>query len=121
MRNGAEKQARPPPQVAPGLCVGGGAVARSREALRAAGVTHVVNCVGMLIPACFAPDIDYLTLFLQGGLAAAPARRHVSAALLRGRHAWQRRTCNPQDRRRGPLCSRWTSAIIDHSQPDFSC
>ena len=53
--------------MAPGLCVGGGAVARSRETLRAAGVTHVVNCVGMLIPDCFAPEIDYLTLFLQGG------------------------------------------------------
>lgn len=41
-------------------------MARSRETLRTAGVTHVVNCVGMLIPACFAPEIDYLTLFLQG-------------------------------------------------------
>lgn len=52
-------------EVVPGLCVGGGAVARSRETLRAAGITHVVNCVGMLIPACFEPELQYLTLFMH--------------------------------------------------------
>ena len=39
---------------------------QNRETLRAAGVTHIVNCVGMLVPNCFAAEIDYLTLFLLG-------------------------------------------------------
>jgi hypothetical protein len=102
-------------EVAPGLCVGGGAVAQAstspagvsvaschvvvgrlfawrppgtlwcrclqshccafnafephaqnRDTLRTAGITHIVNCVGMLVPNCFTDEIDYLTLFLLG-------------------------------------------------------
>ena len=67
-------------EVAPGLCVGGGAVAQNRDTLRAAGVTHVVNCVGMLIPNCFADELDYLTLFLLG----APYVRSCTTADVRG-------------------------------------
>lgn len=44
---------------------------QNRETLRAAGVTHIVNCVGMLVPNCFADEIDYLTLFLLGELINA--------------------------------------------------
>ena len=56
---------------------------QNRETLRAAGVTHIVNCVGMLVPNCFAADIDYLTLFLLGeactrrSAAAAPGCQHL--------------------------------------------
>lgn len=54
-------------QVAPGLCVAGLAVAQDREILRRAGVTHVVNCVGMLPPATpFAGELQYLVLHLLG-------------------------------------------------------
>ncbi len=72
-------------EVAPGLCVGGGAVAQNWETLRAAGVTHVVNCVGMLVPNCFPDELDYLTLFLMGGTFENPRARACcgcSAALV---------------------------------------
>jgi hypothetical protein len=56
-------------QVAPGLCVGGAAVARDRQTLREAGVTHVVNCIGMLPPTTpFADELQYLVLHLLGEL-----------------------------------------------------
>ena len=56
-----------PAQVAPRLCVGGSGVARDRQLLREAGVTHVVNCVGMLPPATpFADELQYLVLHLLG-------------------------------------------------------
>jgi len=49
--------------------VGGAAVARDRQMLREAGVTHVVNCVGMLPPAApFADELQYLVLHLLGAL-----------------------------------------------------
>ena len=67
-----------PLQVAPGLCVAGMAVAQNREILQRAGVTHVVNCVGMLPPARpFADDLQYLVLHLLGarlGLGACRLR-----------------------------------------------
>jgi hypothetical protein len=53
-------------QVAPGVCVSGEKVARDRELLRRSGITHVVNCVGMLVPECFPNDFRYLTLYLRG-------------------------------------------------------
>ena len=53
-------------QVSPGVCVGGEKVARDRALLRRSGVTHVVNCVGMLVPECFPQDFRYLTLYLRG-------------------------------------------------------
>jgi len=55
-----------PWQVAPGVCVSGEKVARDRDLLRRSGVTHVVNCVGMLVPECFPNDFRYLTLYLRG-------------------------------------------------------
>ena len=49
--------------------MGGAAVARDRQMLREAGVTHVVNCVGMLPPAApFADELQYLVLHLLGAL-----------------------------------------------------
>ena len=40
--------------------------------LRDAGVTHVVNCVGMLPPATpFADELQYLVLHLLGALRCA--------------------------------------------------
>ena len=53
-------------RVAEGLYVGAEHVARSREALRAAGITHVVNCVGFLYPPYFEGELQYKTLYLQG-------------------------------------------------------
>ncbi|CAI5941160.1 unnamed protein product [Closterium sp. NIES-65] len=45
--------------------VGSDYVARSREILREAGVTHVLNCVGFVCPEYFPGDIVYKTLWLQ--------------------------------------------------------
>ena len=64
--------------MAPGLCVAGLAVAQDRQILRRAGVTHVVNCVGMLPPATpFAGELQYLVLHLLGG---CPCLRTTSMA-----------------------------------------
>ena len=53
-------------RVSAGLFLGSDTVARSRDALRGAGITHVVNCVGALYPAYFADELRYLVLHLQG-------------------------------------------------------
>lgn len=53
-------------EVAEGLFLGSDVVARNRDTLRAAGVTHVINCVGFLYPAYFKDELTYLTLYLQG-------------------------------------------------------
>ncbi len=55
-------------EVADGLFLGSDVVARNREVLRAAGITHVINCVGFLYPAYFQGELTYLVLYLQGGL-----------------------------------------------------
>jgi hypothetical protein len=55
-------------RVAEGLYVGAEHVARSRETLRQAGITHIVNCVGFLYPAFFADELSYKVLYLQGAL-----------------------------------------------------
>ena len=60
-----------------GLFVGGESVARSRDVLRSAGITHVVNCVGFLYPAYFAPELQYKTLFLQGARWVVLGARHI--------------------------------------------
>ncbi|KAK9840758.1 hypothetical protein WJX81_002670 [Elliptochloris bilobata] len=52
-------------RVTAGLYVGSDTVARSRDALRGAGITHVVNCVGALYPAYFSDELRYLVLHLQ--------------------------------------------------------
>ncbi len=53
-------------EVADGIFLGSDVVARNRETLRAAGITHVINCVGFLYPAYFKDELTYLVLFLQG-------------------------------------------------------
>jgi hypothetical protein len=54
-------------QVAEGLFVSGEFVAKSRDVLRAHGITHVVNCVGAMYPEFFKADgVQYKTLWLQG-------------------------------------------------------
>lgn len=71
-------------QVAPGLCVAGMAVAQDREILRRAGVTHVVNCVGMLPPATpFAGELQYLVLHLLGGCPCLRTTSMASTTLVR--------------------------------------
>ncbi len=55
-------------EVADGIFLGSDVVARNRETLRAAGITHVINCVGFLYPAYFKDELDYLVLYLQGEL-----------------------------------------------------
>ncbi|KAI8466485.1 MAG: hypothetical protein J3K34DRAFT_524485 [Monoraphidium minutum] len=53
-------------QVCEGLYVSGEWVAKSRDALRAHGITHVVNCVGAMYPEYFKGDgVQYRTLWLQ--------------------------------------------------------
>lgn len=51
--------------VGHGVFVGAECVARNRESLREAGITHVINCVGFLYPAYFSPELEYRTLYLQ--------------------------------------------------------
>lgn len=58
-------------RVAEGLYVGAEWVAKSREALATAGITHVVNCVGFLYPPYFEPELCYQTLYLQGVLGCS--------------------------------------------------
>lgn len=53
-------------EVGPGIFLSGDAVAKSRERLQAAGITHVVNCVGQLYPNYFAAELKYLKLHLMG-------------------------------------------------------
>ncbi|CAI5939841.1 unnamed protein product [Closterium sp. NIES-64] len=45
--------------------VGSDFVARSREVLKEAGITHVLNCVGFVCPEYFPEEIKYKTLWLQ--------------------------------------------------------
>ena len=56
-------------EVADGLFLGSDVVARNREVLRAANITHVINCVGFLYPAYFQDELTYLVLYLQGELS----------------------------------------------------
>ena len=65
-------------QVSPGVCVGGEKVARDMALLRRSGVTHVVNCVGMLVPECFPQDFRYLTLYLRGEGKSSICRQMIS-------------------------------------------
>ena len=53
-------------EVAPGLFLGSDAVARNWSTLEAAGITHVVNCVGFIYPAYFEQKLAYKILYLQG-------------------------------------------------------
>lgn len=79
-------------RVAEGLYVGAEHVARSRETLREAGITHVVNCVGFLYPPYFEDELRYQVLYLQGALPSA-----VSA----GWRAADALCCSVLQRRRG--------------------
>lgn len=53
-------------RVVDGLYLGSDAVARNWDTLEAAGITHVVNCVGFIYPAYFEDRLSYKTLYLQG-------------------------------------------------------
>lgn len=55
-------------EIAPGLFVGSDAVAKSRETLRKAGITHVVNTVGQVFPNYFPDELQYRRLRLLGAL-----------------------------------------------------
>lgn len=50
------------------LYVGAEVVAKSRQILQSAGITHIVNCVGMLYPQYFENEVKYQTLYLNGTL-----------------------------------------------------
>ena len=81
-------------RVGDGLYVGAEWVAKSRQALADAGITHVVNCVGFLYPPYFEAELAYQTLYLQGAfwvaLAAACSvlERWLTLQLAAG---WRRR------------------------------
>ena len=55
-------------RVVEGLYLGSDSVARNWDTLEAAGITHVVNCVGFIYPAYFQDRLTYKTLYLQGML-----------------------------------------------------
>jgi hypothetical protein len=62
-------------KVCDGLYVSGEHVAKSRDTLRAHGITHVVNCVGAMYAEYFRSDgIHYRTLWLQGARAGSACR-----------------------------------------------
>ncbi|GLC37087.1 hypothetical protein PLESTB_001393100 [Pleodorina starrii] len=52
-------------EVSPGLFLSGDYVAKNRETLRQAGVTHVLNCVGFICKEYFKDELMYKTLYLQ--------------------------------------------------------
>ncbi|KAL3136100.1 Protein-tyrosine-phosphatase mkp1 [Trebouxia sp. C0010 RCD-2024] len=52
-------------KVVDGLYLGADSVARNWDTLEAAGITHVVNCVGFIYPAYFEDRLSYKTLYLQ--------------------------------------------------------
>ena len=53
-------------EVSPGICIGGEKVASNKELLSACGITHIINCVGMVVPNYFPEDFTYHTLYLKG-------------------------------------------------------
>ena len=65
-------------EVDTGLFLGSDAVARNWETLEAAGISHVVNCVGFIYPAYFEDRLQYKILYLQG----QPRRRDQGFAAL---------------------------------------
>ncbi|EFJ42833.1 MAP kinase phosphatase 1 [Volvox carteri f. nagariensis] len=52
-------------EVSAGLFLSGDYVAKNRETLRQAGVTHVLNCVGFICKEYFKDELTYKTLYLQ--------------------------------------------------------
>ena len=69
-------------EIAPGLFVGSDTVARSREILRQAGITHVVNAVGQVFPNYFSEELQYRRLKLLGSNPCAEAhkQKHIDHA-----------------------------------------
>lgn len=59
-------------KVVDGLYLGADSVARNWDTLEAAGITHVVNCVGFIYPAYFEDRLSYKTLYLQGDIYVLP-------------------------------------------------
>ena len=52
-------------EIVPGIYVSGEGVAKNRATLDEHGITHVINCVGFVIPNYFEPDLVYKTMWLQ--------------------------------------------------------
>ena len=69
-------------EVADGLFLGSDVVARNREVLRAANITHVINCVGFLYPAYFQDELTYLVLYLQGELTSGNSLSAFSTGVI---------------------------------------
>ena len=53
-------------EVSPGICIGGEKVASNKNILLNCGITHIINCVGMIVPNHFPQDFVYHTLYLKG-------------------------------------------------------
>jgi hypothetical protein len=71
-------------EVAQGLFLGSDAVAKSREILQDARITHVINCVGFLYPCYFKDELTYKVLFLQGWYDGFDASDKSSDCSVRG-------------------------------------
>ena len=65
-------------EVQPGIFLGSEAVAKSRERLKAAGITHVINCVGQYYPDYFADELTYLSLSLLGAPSIVFVKHRIS-------------------------------------------
>ncbi|KAK9802040.1 hypothetical protein WJX73_005215 [Symbiochloris irregularis] len=55
-------------EVGPGLFLSGELVPADRDALRAAGITHVINCIGHIFHNPFPEELTYLTLCLNDAI-----------------------------------------------------
>lgn len=65
-------------QIEGGLYLSGDVVARSRETLREAGITHVLNCVGFICKEYFADEgLIYKTYYLQGARTCSCMRSNL--------------------------------------------
>lgn len=70
-----EKECTP---VGDNLFVGAEVVAKSRQILNDAGITHIVNCVGFLYPQYFEDEVKYQTLYLQGAFLSSQLNLYFS-------------------------------------------
>lgn len=53
-------------EVHPNIFVVGETLAKNEAALQAQGITHIVNCIGMILNPMFPDSFSYLTLHLLG-------------------------------------------------------
>ena len=69
-------------EVADGLMVAGSSVAADSAILKASHVSHILNCVGALLPCHFPEEFTYKVLYLQGEHSCTVCVRFYGTACL---------------------------------------